>query len=1182
VIVVACAIAGTGVFTRALAETVTALPTLTQLAVMAGTATACALMIAMPVANLHRGELVHVHLDEAALAAGLLLLPAPHAILAHAAGAIAGRLVLDRRLHGVEHRNLKRLHSQAVLLIDAAVMAWMLHTFGHGAPRAVVLVGAAIVGSVIAGSIVSLTASSAERQRPWPRLRPSLLRHATGGLVAGALGATAGLLGTTDIRLTVLAVPALVMALVASRAAIKMSAARDHVDQFLDGLIDVLGAGDTTQAEARLATARWLVLDGGRTTSAYAVPHEQLLAALDAAGAASLDNLRLRDELALQARKDPLTGVGNRRHLDDFLSEVTEANRPYAVVVADMDGLKPINDSFGHEAGDTLLTTIAARLAAAVRATDVVTRVGGDEFVLILEGADTDVAQCLMEDVDGEICAPVEIGHLHVAPSLSWGAASYPADGDRPRPCSRRPTPACTRPSAPGRRRPRRRRLLTVRGRGHWPGRAVASDLGSSRGTGTATLERRPWLADPKAPVPASSPGAVLDLQRLAGNRATAQRLAVQKQPEAETKPASNPQEAEAAGLTPSISWIDDLPAHLKTQIDTFSQDYFDKQPPAKQQALVDKRSANRSTFVVNMRPYLGSDTAVAAHFKEIAPVGSIKGQGDQLWTHSSTRERLLEVKADVEAKGSPMPSTTVGQSLRGRHLHPESKAPGAGMMTHAMGFAIDWKAYATPHVTDKRLHALFETVTDRKPALDIGVGWTQRHDLIEAMGKDKDGVSAAGQKLLDKIEKDFDDLVAASNRFKVDLPETSLAPLRAVESARSAVASAQRDLAQLYKSKKKTKQQIEDAKARIVTARAELDAAVVAARPLLPAIFKPWTDKLDARIAKIEATASAKGVDLAQLTGKHGFAELGKKLAGAKRGQRPHLAVAKAVLREVRQVVGAVNEVAHRVAAAEAWLAAPGKRPPDPADAERWSGDLRELRAQLDAVREAARPLQSTLSALVPGAKVDVKERKPGAAARITDGTIAALRKKLDKLPARVEASATKLDKVRKPLAELVASEQSVAAEIASRKEYSAAATKRLGGAAVQGLLADKLQLISLRGAKDGLLTDAGGFVFGAKSVKNPAITQLLGMMGGTEGGGFVTRDRDGGEQQRKQAKARAWSSEYGFNTTFVLAMVRRGFELGVAWEQSPDTMHFELVEGRRLLESGGTREMTAGKAAG
>lgn len=423
------------VFGRAIAQTVAG-PTITaqQLLTMVGAAAACSLVIAMPIASLHRGELVHVHLDEAALAVGLVLLPPPLAIVAHATGAIGGRLILDRRLYGVEHRTIKRIHSQAVLLIGAGVMAWTIDAFTPGgadaASRALVVVGACIVASLVAGSIVSVTASTAERERPWPRLRPSLIRHATGGLVAGAIGAAAGLLGTVDLRLAILLVPALLMALLASRSAIKMSAERERLGQVLDATVDVLSAPDTAQAEARLADAQRLVGKPGRATSAYAVPHEQLLAALGAAGAAAIDNLRLRDELASQARKDPLTGVGNRRHLDDFLSAVTASHRPFAVVVADMDGLKPINDTLGHEAGDTLLTTIAERLTAAVRSTDVVTRIGGDEFVLILDGADADAARRLMQAVDGSVCARVRIGDVEVVPSVSWGAAAYPADGD--------------------------------------------------------------------------------------------------------------------------------------------------------------------------------------------------------------------------------------------------------------------------------------------------------------------------------------------------------------------------------------------------------------------------------------------------------------------------------------------------------------------------------------------------------------------------------------------------------------------------------------------------------------------------------------------------------------------------------------------------------------------------------
>lgn len=427
-LVTATAVAGASVLVAALARFTT--PTAHQLTVMAVTAAACTLVIAMPITSVHRGELVHVHLDEAALVAGLMLLPVPHAIVAHAAGGAIGKWILDRRIGSIEHRAAKRIHSQGVLLVDAAVVVAMVHVFADPASLALVLVGAGIVASVVAGTIVSVTASSAGHQRPWPRLRESLLPHATGGLVAGALGASAGLVAHDDHRLALLLVPVLVMSLLASRTAIKMSAARERLGEVLDATVDVLGAPDTAHAEARLASARQLVLDPSRPTAAYAVPRQQLLTALGAAGAAALENFRMRDELASQARHDPLTGVGNRRQLDCYLAALTEARRPYAVVVADMDGLKPINDTLGHEAGDALLTAVAERLTAAVRSTDVVARIGGDEFVVLLDGADLAVARRLMAGVEDAICAPVDVGDVTVAPSLSWGVAAFPSDGD--------------------------------------------------------------------------------------------------------------------------------------------------------------------------------------------------------------------------------------------------------------------------------------------------------------------------------------------------------------------------------------------------------------------------------------------------------------------------------------------------------------------------------------------------------------------------------------------------------------------------------------------------------------------------------------------------------------------------------------------------------------------------------
>jgi diguanylate cyclase (GGDEF)-like protein len=105
---------------------------------------------------------------------------------------------------------------------------------------------------------------------------------------------------------------------------------------------------------------------------------------------------RLNDELALVTRSDPLTGLGNRRRLDEELTAATARATRYgndcAIALLDLDGFKPYNDSLGHVAGDVALRDIAAALVASARATDTVCRFGGDEFVVVmpeqpLEGA---------------------------------------------------------------------------------------------------------------------------------------------------------------------------------------------------------------------------------------------------------------------------------------------------------------------------------------------------------------------------------------------------------------------------------------------------------------------------------------------------------------------------------------------------------------------------------------------------------------------------------------------------------------------------------------------------------------------------------------------------------------------------------------------------------------------------
>ncbi len=123
---------------------------------------------------------------------------------------------------------------------------------------------------------------------------------------------------------------------------------------------------------------------------------------------------RTVDTLEDLATHDPLTGLANRRFLEDRLREVLghspRAGSGTAVLFADVDRLKPVNDSFGHAAGDQLLAEVAARLEAAVRGEDIVARVGGDEFVVVLVSVrDEADVRTVVEQVRERVEAPARL-----------------------------------------------------------------------------------------------------------------------------------------------------------------------------------------------------------------------------------------------------------------------------------------------------------------------------------------------------------------------------------------------------------------------------------------------------------------------------------------------------------------------------------------------------------------------------------------------------------------------------------------------------------------------------------------------------------------------------------------------------------------------------------------------------
>jgi diguanylate cyclase (GGDEF)-like protein/PAS domain S-box-containing protein len=117
----------------------------------------------------------------------------------------------------------------------------------------------------------------------------------------------------------------------------------------------------------------------------------------------SLSNLRLRGALRNQATHDTLTGLYNRRYLDEMLArEVQRAARtksPLSVVMLDIDHFKTFNDTWGHDAGDHVLKEFAAILRSAIRSSDVVCRYGGEEFVLVLPDAEAAGAAMRLEKI---------------------------------------------------------------------------------------------------------------------------------------------------------------------------------------------------------------------------------------------------------------------------------------------------------------------------------------------------------------------------------------------------------------------------------------------------------------------------------------------------------------------------------------------------------------------------------------------------------------------------------------------------------------------------------------------------------------------------------------------------------------------------------------------------------------
>jgi len=145
--------------------------------------------------------------------------------------------------------------------------------------------------------------------------------------------------------------------------------------------------------------------------------------------------VRLREELRRRAETDPLTGVANRGRFYQALEieciRFTRGHAPLSVLMIDLDFFKDVNDQYGHQAGDEVLSLVAQRILLSIRKTDLLARYGGEEFSVLLPETRSEGASVIAKRIRLAICeTPINVDEHHVAVTVSIGVASHANDDE--------------------------------------------------------------------------------------------------------------------------------------------------------------------------------------------------------------------------------------------------------------------------------------------------------------------------------------------------------------------------------------------------------------------------------------------------------------------------------------------------------------------------------------------------------------------------------------------------------------------------------------------------------------------------------------------------------------------------------------------------------------------------------
>ncbi|MCR6630982.1 MAG: diguanylate cyclase [Magnetospirillum sp.] len=148
-----------------------------------------------------------------------------------------------------------------------------------------------------------------------------------------------------------------------------------------------------------------------------------------------LETKRLMETLRESSLRDPMTGLNNRRFLEEYvetlIANVQRRKTQVAVMMLDLDYFKMVNDTYGHDAGDAVIKALAKLLRQSVRASDMVIRFGGEEFLVILVDTPPGNADAVAEKIRSSVeQLEIQAGHVVLKKTISIGIADFPSDSD--------------------------------------------------------------------------------------------------------------------------------------------------------------------------------------------------------------------------------------------------------------------------------------------------------------------------------------------------------------------------------------------------------------------------------------------------------------------------------------------------------------------------------------------------------------------------------------------------------------------------------------------------------------------------------------------------------------------------------------------------------------------------------